>query len=356
MDSKRRLFLRATAAALASPAYALDGARPVPIADMHSHYGMLLRKMGDSGLAADMRASGVALVAWKLIADNRWIRATTFGIEQVSVPAAGDLARHFDSTLERMKAYLAAEKLAVVRTRADVDACLAGVPGVVVASEGADFLEGRLEGLGRAYDAGLRHLQLVHYIATPVGDFQTARPTHNGLSQMGRELVAACTDKGILVDLAHCSAAALDQALAIAKGPVVWSHGWVDAREGDWRDQYGYLSRRLSIDQAKKIADRGGVVGVWGLGLLRPTGAWPVGRGDAKAYARELAALVDKIGADHVAIGTDIEGMGRDWTVNSYGEVRGMIDYLQELKLPEATIEKVACGNYARVLKSAFTT
>ena len=204
--SRRRLLQMAAALFVAGPSAALAQAK-TPIADVHSHYGMVTRTMADSGLAADMRSQGVVLVAWKAIADQSRIHRTTVGIEQKSEPGPGDLARHFESTLGRMKAYVASEGLKTVLTPADVDACLAGEPGIVLACEGADFLEGRVEALDAAYARGLRHLQLVHYIRTPVGDFQTSSPRHGGLSAMGRALVQACNAKGVLVDLAHSTGA-----------------------------------------------------------------------------------------------------------------------------------------------------
>ena len=350
---RRRLLLAACALAAGGPRLARAQAR-APIADMHSHYGMFTRGMAGSGLAEDMRASGVALVAWKHVADRRWTRVTNTGIEQASEPAPGDAARLFDATIERMKAYITANKLRTVLARADVDACVAGEPGIVLASEGADFLEGRVENLDAAYAKGLRHLQFVHYIRTPVGDFQTVAPTHNGLSEMGKQLVEACNAAGVLVDLAHSTGPSIDQALAIAKAPLVWSHSWVEGEGGSWQDPGGFLRRRLSVAHAKKIADRGGVVGLWGYGLYRPTARWTVGLRDTDGYARELAKLVDLLGADHVAIGTDIEGVGTNWSVNSYADVRRVIEALQRMKFPDSVVERVACANYARVLKAAL--
>jgi membrane dipeptidase len=350
----RRQMLKMAVSLLAASPFAALAQKRVPIADMHSHYGMISRKIADSGLAQDMRDQGVALVAWKLISDARWIRATSTGIEQSREPAPGELAQFFAAQLERMKNYVAEQKLRTVLARADVDACVAGEAGIVLASEGADFLEGRVDGLDAAYAQGLRHLQLVHYIRTPVGDFQTVAPVHNGLSGMGKQLVEACNAKGVLVDLAHATAPAVDQALEIAKAPLIWSHGWVDAEGGNWQDRFGFLKRRLSLEHARKIAARGGVVGLWGLGLSRPGLGWSVGAGDTRAYARELAGLVDKLGADHVALGTDIEGVGPNWSVNSYGHVRSTIDHLQDMKLGASVIERVAYANYARVLRSAL--
>jgi membrane dipeptidase len=315
---------------------------------------MIMRKLADSGLAEDMRGARVALVAWKLIADVRWIRVTNTGIEQASEPAPGELAKFFHAYLDRMNAYVAEQKLKMVLTPADVDACIAGDSGIVLASEGADFLEGRVENLNAAYEKGLRHLQFVHYIRTPVGDFQTTAPVHNGLSAMGKQLVEACNAKGVLVDLAHSTAPAIDQALEIAKAPLIWSHGWVDRDGGNWQDQYGFLKRRLSLAHARKIAAHGGVVGLWAFGLSRPGFGWTVSPGNTRAYARELANLTGKIGADHVALGTDIEGVGPNWAVNNYSHVRSVVDYLHEMKVEASVIERLAYGNYARVLKAVL--
>jgi membrane dipeptidase len=353
----RRRVLQGALALLASGPFALRAQQPVPIADMHSHYGMISRsRMIDSGLAEDMRRQRVVLVAWKHVADGRWIRATATGIEQSGLPAPGDLAAIFNARFGWMRAYVAEHKLRLVLAPSDVDACLAGESGIVLASEGADFLEGKVENLEAAYAKGLRHLQFVHYIRTPVGDFQTVAPVHNGLSEMGKRLIETCNAKGILVDLAHSTLPSVDQALEIAKAPLIWSHGWVDGDGGNWQDPYGFLKRRLSLAHAKKIAARGGVVGLWSFGLSRPGLGWSVGPRDTSAYARELASLVDKIGADHVAFGTDIEGVGPNWAVNSYGDVRTVVEKLQDMKLPASVIERVAYANYARVLKAVLKT
>jgi membrane dipeptidase len=352
---RRHVLQGIVGAAVLSPRFSAAQSR-VPIADMHSHYGLITRSLAASGLADELRNQRVALMAWKLVADARWIHATSSGVEQTAVPEPGALAAHFESNLARMKAYLREHRLKIVLSAADVDACIApgGGPGVVLATEGADFLEGQISRLDAAYAHGLRHLQLVHYIRTPVGDFQTKRPEHGGLSDLGKSLVKACNAKGILVDLAHCTGDAVEQALQIAKRPMVWSHSWVDRVGGRFTDAVGYLQRRLSLSLARKIAAHGGVVGLWALGLANPRDRWSVRPRDTRGYANELAQLIEWIGREHVAFGTDIEGVGRNWSVNDYAGVRAVLDHLQQMKLPSETIERVAYGNYARVLKAAL--
>ncbi len=362
----RRLLLRVAWPLLAlgsgwlpaSPARAQAGR--VPISDMHSHYGLISRRAGEIGMAEELRAQRIALVAWSMPSDLRWTRLNENGVIQSGEPAPGELLAFFRSRIELMAAYAKRTGLRIVLTPGDVDACLAagGPPGVVLASEGSDFLEGQLDNLAGMHTRGLRHLQLVHYIRNPVGDFQTVAPTHGGLSALGKQLVQACNARGILVDLAHCTGQGVEQALEVASKPVVWSHSWVDNAGGQWQDVVGFRQRRLSLALAKRIADRGGVVGLWGFGLANPgpdlgDGSWAVARGDTRGYARELAKLVDKLGADHVALGTDVEGVGPNWSVNNYAHVREVVDRLQD-KLPASTLDKVAGGNYARVLKQAL--
>jgi membrane dipeptidase len=359
----RRALLSAALPTLALGPLAARGADSrVPIADMHSHFGIITRPtLSSAEFADELRAQRVALIARSLPSDFRWVRAGVAGIEQDREPLPGELSAFFHERLVRMKAFIERSGLRPVLTRADVDACVAGDSGVVLASEGADFLEGRVEDLGAFHAQGLRHVQFVHFIRNPISDFQTVPPVHNGLSDAGKRLVEACNEQGILVDLAHCTWPAVEQALEVAAKPLLWSHGWVDQTEGRWQDGAGYLQRRLSLPQARKIADRGGVVGLWGLAVDKPgpsrtpgQGNWTVSRGDTRGYAREIANLVNWLGADHVGIGTDIEGVGTSWSVNDYSHVRSVVDALQDLKLPESAIEQVAGGNYARVLKAAL--
>ncbi len=54
-------------------------------------------------------------------------------------------------------------------------------------------------------------------------------------------------------------------------------------------------------------------------------------------------------------MGTDIEGVGRNWAVNSYAHVRTVVTALEEAKLGDSVIERVAYANYARVLKAALS-
>src|SRR5262249_61191784 len=116
--TRRRLMQAAVGLLVAGPHALRAQPQRMPIADMHCHYGMITRKLAESGFAEDLRRQRVALVAWKLVADGRWIRSTSTGIEQAAEPAPGDLAKYFSASLDRMRSYIAEHKLRTVLTPA----------------------------------------------------------------------------------------------------------------------------------------------------------------------------------------------------------------------------------------------
>lgn len=336
------------------PNLSAQSTMPMPVADMHTHVSRKSRASLPLDLAEEMRANHVLLAAWSYPVDARWIKSTPTGIEQVAEPGPGEVAKGTQRALREMNEYVRGNQLGLVLNRADVDSALAGHPSVVLATEGADFLDGSTVNLDQAHANGLRHLQIAHYIRSNITDVQTQAPHHNGLSPFGAEVVAHALRKGMLVDLAHCTEPAVLQALKIAQKPMVWSHGWVHAQSGAFDDRLGWLRRRLSVSTAKKIADAGGVVGLWGLGLLHPTRDWEVRRNDPEGYARALRQLVNVLGEDHVAMGTDLNGLGDSGSVNSYSDVRKVILALQSSGLSEASVAKVSYRNYARVLRDVL--
>jgi membrane dipeptidase len=342
----RRRFLKATGA-LALPfgcPSLLRAATDLPIADAHSHIGLSSKPL-ERSLKADMEASGVTLLSWTFSGDGRWIARMNYGIEQRSIPASGEQARYFRQRLEWMRKYLASIDLGYVQKPADIDAARAGAPHVVIAVEGAGFTEDGLEFIDPAYAAGLRQLQLVHYIRNALGDFQTERPQHGGMTELGVKVVNACNRLGILVDLAHATDAVIDKALEVSTAPPIWSHSAIATTQSAWTQPSG-LSRRLYLGYAKKIAQRGGAVGLWA--LRGSVGSSPGG------YASELMRMVDAIGPEHVMFGTDLEGMGSSGVMEKLVDLRQVADLLRERGVDDKTLRAICFDNYARCLRAAM--
>jgi len=343
----RRRFLKtagALALALGHPSL-LRAATDLPIADAHSHVGMFTPRMLGASLKAEMQQSGVMLLAWSIVGDRRWTTRTSAGIEQRAVPAAGAQAALLREELKRMRAYLARIDLGHVQTPADIERARAGTPLVVIALEGAGFAADSLALLDEAYAEGLRHLQLVHYIRNALGDFQTEPPQHQGMTALGADLIKGCNRLGILVDLAHATNAVIDKALEVSATPLIWSHSAITDTEYGWT-QSSARSRLLHIDYAKKIAQRGGAVGLWSLKATVKSS--PAG------YADELMRMVDAIGPEHVMFGTDLDGVGRFGVMDGLGDLRKVAELLRERGVDDKTLRAICFDNYARCLRTAM--
>jgi membrane dipeptidase len=185
----------------------------------------------------------------------------------------------------------------------------------------------------------------VHYIKNPLGDFQTQKPEHDGLTELGKQVVEECNRLGILVDLAHCSSDAVAQALEVSKAPLVWSHSSVTRTGAPNWTMPVWKARQLSLDGAKAIAGKGGVVGLWAMRS-------DVG-GGVEAYAARLAEMADWLGDDHVGFGTDTNAIVNPAIAN-YADLREVVLLWQERGMSHDRIRKIAIENYARVLKQAM--
>jgi membrane dipeptidase len=215
----------------------------------------------------------------------------------------------------------------------------------VIAVEGAGFTADGLELLEQFHADGLRHLQLVHYIRNALGDFQTQPPEHNGMTEFGVNVVKSCNRLGILVDLAHATNPVIDKALEVSAAPVIWSHSTISSFQYGWQQSVG-LARRLYIDYARKIAQRGGAVGLWS--LRSSVGSSPSG------YASELMRMVDAIGPEHVMFGTDLDGVGTGGVMSELGDLRKVADLLSERGVDDKTLKAICFDNYARCLRTAM--
>lgn len=346
LEDRRRFLQHAGALGLAFgfPGFA-RAALDLPIADAHSHIGLHIPRLLQGSLRKQMQESGVTLLSWNIVGDSRWTSRTSQGIKQRSVPSEGAQAGYFFDKLDAMRAYLARDELHLVEGPADIDAALSGSPRVVIALEGAGFVADGLGLLDDAYAKGLRHLQLEHYIRNALGDFQTEAPEHNGMTQLGIDTVKACNRLGILVDLAHATEPVIDKALEVSATPIIWSHSAITTTSYTYT-QSSALSRKLYIDYAKKIAQRGGAVGLWS---LRATV-----KSSPEGYADELMHMVDAIGAEHVMFGTDIDGVGKFGVMDELGDLRKVADLLKQRGVEDKTLRAICFGNYARCLRAAM--
>ena len=261
------------------------------------------------------------------------------------------------------------------------------------------------------YDRGARYLSLAHNGHSQLADSNNGEASgvwlHNGLSALGRQVVAEANKWGLMLDLSHPSKGANMQLLSLTKAPVIASHSSARALCNH--------SRNMDDEQLEALKKNGGVIQLvafstyvkqsppaseartdavaklneefglpQGLGGRGGGGAGRGGRGrggalaqlseDKRAeYAKRLAALnekyppppratvkdfvdhidyvVKKIGIDHVGISSDFDGGGGVEGWNSAAETANVTIELVRRGYTEPQIAQMWSGNLLRVME-----
>ncbi|WP_156443490.1 dipeptidase [Erythrobacter sp. CCH5-A1] len=208
--------------------------------------------------------------------------------------------------------------------------------GAIFSAEGLHSLEGDIANLDRLYGAGMRMAGLVHFF-----DNELAGSMHGerkgGLTDFGRKVVRRMEALGMVVDIAHCSRACVADILAMARRPVVSSHGGVQAT--------CKVNRNLTDAEIRGVAATGGVIGI---------GYWDgaICSTDPRAAARAMKHVRDLVGIQHVALGSDYDGATtvRFDTANLVHVTQALMD---EGFTPDE-IRAVMGGNALRVLRQGL--
>ena len=230
----------------------------------------------------------------------------------------------------------------LITSQADLAAYLAareargGMTAGLLAIEGAHALDDDPRNLDAVFDLGVRMISPAHFFDTAFAG-SAHGVEQGGLTVRGRELLEAMEVKGVLFDVAHASARTIDDALAIATRPVVASHTGVR----------GVLdnARNLSDAHLEGIAATGGLVGI---------GFWDTACGGrhVSSIARSIAYAVDRIGARHVALGSDWDGaVGVPFDASN---TVLLTDALLDAGLDEVTIRAVMGENILRLLAATL--
>jgi len=207
-------------------------------------------------------------------------------------PESGDIERLYQllvKELERDPTFL----------MPGVEPCVGRI-ATFLALEGSGPLADELEQIPLWVERGVRLFGLVHADDNALSASATGLGKKGGgLTERGREFVARVTEAGGIVDVSHASDRAALEASEIARasgGAVVASHS--NAR---------FVTphpRNLPDSVVSAIAASGGVVGVnFHSPFLRQKG-----RATVADVVRHVRHLVELVGVEHVAIGSDYEG------------------------------------------------
>jgi membrane dipeptidase len=266
----------------------------------------------------------------------------------VSHPAA---AAYASAAAGRLLALERAAQVRIARRAEDLDLAFRGDGGpvAVLHLEGAEAIDPGLEALELWYAAGLRSLGPVWSRANAFGHgvpfISPSTPdTGPGLTDAGVALVRSCAELGILVDVSHLNAAGFWDLARLELGPIVASHSGAHALCAS--------SRNLTDKQLDAIGETGGLVGiVFGAAFLRADFAddpdTPI-----SLIADHARYVADRIGADHVALGSDFDGVTIPAAVGDVTGVPKVLDALRQAGFGEDELEAIAWHNWRRVLGS----
>jgi membrane dipeptidase len=223
-------------------------------------------------------------------------------------------------------------------------------PGRVAAIlhlEGAEPLAADLSDLEAWYARGLRSLGLVwsrpnaFAEGVPFG-FPASPDTGSGLTAAGRELVGACNELGVLVDLSHLNEAGFWDVVRLSSAPLVATHSNAHALCAS--------SRNLTDDQLDAIGASGGIVGVnFAVSFLREDGG-QVAATPLSEIVRHVDYIAGRIGIDHVAFGSDFDGALVSEDLGGIAGFPTLVDALRAGGFDDDAVAKVTHGNWLRVL------
>lgn len=246
-------------------------------------------------------------------------------------------------------------------------------------------IEGDLDNIQFFFDEGIRYITLTHSEDNDICDssYNLGERTHKGLSDFGKEVVLEMNRVGIMVDISHVSDDAFYQIMDVTQVPAIASHSSA-------RHFTPGFERNMSDDMIKRLAENGGVIQInFGSSFVtqesqdkRKKNSEDVSafvkennlESDdprVKEFAKKVAIdnpvfcdvtdvadhfdhVVKLVGIDHVAFGSDYDGVGDTlpYGLKDASTFPNLIYHLLKRGYSEEDIEKICYKNIWRVWKA----
>ena len=300
----------------------------------------------------------------------------------------------FDA-IHRLTTEIAPDQIELARTAADVRRIAgSGKKVALIGVENAYPLGTDLSRVKEFYDRGGRYMSLAHNGHSQFADSNTGERDgqwmHNGLSELGRQVIIELNRWGMMVDVSHPSKQANLQAIALSRAPVIASHSAARALADHSRNmddeqlmalkKNGGVIQTVAFDSYVKIKppespERVAAVAAlrkeFGLeGGGRSAGGLPEARGTefrvrmaaldeqyppppmatVRDFVNHIDYLVKKIGIDHVGISSDFDGGGGVKGWSGAEETFNVTLELVRRGYSEGQIGKIWSGNLLRVM------
>lgn len=269
---------------------------------------------------------------------------------------AGEAHRKAGQQLDRYRELAAREtQVQIVETREDLDEVLATweapaaspCVGLVLLMEGADPIQEPAE-VRQWYDRGLRIVGPAWVQTRYAGGTGEPGP----LAEAGRDLLAAMSGLGMILDLSHMAEEAYLEAVDIYQGAVIASHSNPRA--------FLPTDRGLSDEMIRRLAARDGVVGIMPYNrYLKP--GWDVGQGREGVPISTVVEAIDWVvqltgSVGHAGIGSDFDGgFGVEAIpagMDTIADLPMIAEALGNRGYSDEDIALIMGGNWLRILRS----
>ena len=162
----------------------------------------------------------------------------------------------FDA-VHRLTEQIAPQEIGLALSAADVTRIAAsGRKVAVIGIENGYPIGTDINRVREFYQRGGRYLSLAHNGHNQLSDSNTGEAAgdapNNGISPLGRQVIAEMNRLGMMVDISHPSKASMLQAVEISRAPIIASHSAVRALANH--------SRNLDDEQLLALKKNGGVV------------------------------------------------------------------------------------------------
>ncbi|NUS69489.1 MAG: peptidase [Ensifer adhaerens] len=243
-------------------------------------------------------------------------------------------------------------RLKICRSAADIRAAMdKGAFASVLHIEGIEAVGADLDALHVLHAAGLRTLGPVwsrpNIFAYGVPfRFPSSPDIGPGLSEAGKDLVRACNELKIMLDLSHMNEQGFWDIATLSQAPLVASHSNVHALCPH--------SRNLTDRQLDAIRDTGGLAGInFGVLFLRADGTRNTDT-PLSLLVDHIDYIVERIGIEHVALGSDFDGTAIPAAMRSAADLPLLVDLLRSRGYDDAALAKICHGNWFRVLETTW--
>ena len=259
--------------------------------------------------------------------------------------AAYDNAISKFDAIDRLVNVYAPDQVELALSSQDVSRILAeGKKVIMIGVENAYSMGLDTSNVEEFWKKGARYVSLTHNGHNQFSDSNTGEfdgtTLHNGLSDLGEEVIELLNYYGIMIDISHPSKEAIRQMTELSKAPIIASHSSARAL----RDH----PRNVDDEQLEWIKENGGVIQTTALGFFLTDREDPPANMDD--FMDHIDYMVEKIGIDHVGISSDFDGGGGIEGWEDASETMNVTSALRKRGYSESEIAKLWGGNLLRVL------